>query len=62
MMLATATERSMLRDCLNATRASAPAIEAVMCRMTTLRAIAQLAEFLLAHPTAEENEILAHAS
>ena len=60
-MLATATERGMLRDCLKRTKAGDAAIDTVMRRMTTLHAIARLAEFLLAHPRAEEDEILAHA-
>ena len=61
MMLATATEKRMLRECLMMTRASADAVEAVMGRMTTLDAIARLAEFLLAHPRAAEGEILSVA-
>ena len=61
MLPATAKERNLLRDCLSLSRASAPAVEAVMRKMTTLSAIARLAEFLLIHPYAEEDEILAHA-
>lgn len=58
MLLATARERGMLRDCLDLTRAGGSAIETIMGRMTTLDAIAHLAEFLLAHPHAAEGEIL----
>ena len=61
MMLATATEKRLLRECLMMTQASAAAVEAVMGRMTTLDAIAHLAEFLLAHPRAAEGEILSVA-
>lgn len=61
MIQATATERRMLRECLSMTRASEDAIDTVMGRMTTLDAIAHLAEFLLAHPRAAEGEILSVA-
>ena len=61
MIQATATERRMLRECLSLTRASEDAIDTVMGRMTTLDAIAHLAEFLLAHPRAAEGEILSVA-
>ena len=61
MIQATATERRMLRECLSLTRASATAVDTVMGRMTTLDAIAHLAEFLLAHPRAAEGEILSVA-
>ena len=58
MLLTTATERTLLRDCLGLMRVSAATAEAVLQRMNTLTAIARLAEFLLAHPHADESEII----